>query len=412
LTSFLPAYLGANTNLLALFQQSPRIGTTAIRLRSGLVVLQFSIIIGLLISGIVIYQQLDYIKEQDLGIDLTNKVAILAPLGTSHYENLDVHLRQFKQAVAAIPGASSIAVSRNIPGDDLERLDLTVAHQKKRTISLLRQVSDLSFFSLYELPFLAKEATVAETPPTENQVVINERAMQLMGFSHPEAALRQKVTYFNQEKTIIAVVKNHHQRSLHYPTEPILYDIPSGEFATEDGYYSLQIAEEANQKTVLLDLQTAYENAFPNTSFDLIDVEEQFAAQYTTDQDFKRINQSLIGISIVIAFIGLIGLFTVTLAKRVKEIGVRKILGASVAGIVVLLSKDMVRLIGLAFLIATPTAYYFMNQWLQDFAYRIELQWWLFALAGVVAVGIALLTVSVQSVRAALANPVKSLRSE
>ncbi|MEM1324908.1 MAG: ABC transporter permease [Bacteroidota bacterium] len=410
-SSALPALLGANTNVMALFQQSVSVGANAIRLRSGLVVLQFAIIIGLLISGIVIYQQLNYMEEQDLGINLDNKIAILAPLGTSNYENMGVHLRQFKQAVAAIPGTSPIAVSRNLPGDNLDRLDLTV-NQNKQPISLFRQVTDLSFFSLYELPFIAKDTAANSQLTTNNYVIINERAMYLMGFKKAEDALRQKVTYFGGENKIIGVVKDHHQRSLHYPTEPILYDIPNGEFATEDGYYSLQLAANVNRKQLIKDIQNAYENAFPNTYFDAIDVQARFAAQYATDQTLKLINQGLIGVSIGIAFIGLIGLFNILLAKRTKEIGIRKVLGASVTGLVALLSKDFMQLVGTAFVIATPIAYYFMNEWLQDFAYRIELQWWVFALAGLAAIGIALLTVSVQSVRAALANPVKSLRSE
>ncbi|MEN0048550.1 MAG: ABC transporter permease [Bacteroidota bacterium] len=410
-SSALPALLGANTNVLALFQQSVAIGASAIRLRSGLVVIQFAIIIGLLISGIVIYQQLNYMEAQDLGINLDNKIAILGPLGTSNYENMDVHLRQFKQAVAAIPGTSPIAVSRTLPGDDLERLDLTV-NTNKQPISLLAQTTDLSFFSLYELSFIAKDSAISNPLATNNQVVINERAMHLMGFQNAEEVLRQKVTFFGDEKEIIGVVEDHHQRSLHYLTEPILYDIPNGEFVTEDGYYSLQLAANVNRKQLIRDIQTAYENAFPQTYFDVIDVEERFAAQYATDQTLKHINQGLIGVSIGIAFIGLIGLFNITLAKRTKEIGIRKVLGASVTNIVTLLSKDFIQLVLVALLIATPIAYYFMNEWLQDFAYRIELQWWVFALAGLAAIGIALLTVSVQSVRAALANPVQLLRSE
>ncbi|MEM8529177.1 MAG: FtsX-like permease family protein, partial [Bacteroidota bacterium] len=296
-------------------------------------------------------------------------------------------------------------------GDDLERLDLTV-NTNKQPISLLAQTTDLSFFSLYELPFIAKDSAISNPLAANNQVVINERAMHLMGFQNAEEALKQKVTFFGDEKEIIGVVEDHHQRSLHYPTEPVLYDIPNGEFVTEDGYYSLQLAANVNRKQLLQDIQTAYENAFPQTYFDVIDVEERFAAQYATDQTLKHINQGLIGVSIGIAFIGLIGLFNITLAKRTKEIGIRKVLGASVTNIVTLLSKDFIQLVLVALLIATPIAYYFMNEWLQDFAYRIELQWWVFALAGLAAIGIALLTVSVQSVRAALANPVQLLRSE
>ncbi|MEM6696782.1 MAG: ABC transporter permease [Bacteroidota bacterium] len=407
----LPALIGANTNVLRLFQEQI-ISSWSIKLRSSLVVFQFTIIICLIISGIVVYQQMRYVEKQDLGIEIENVLALRGPLGTSKHENLQAHLQQFKQAVEAMPNVSTLAVSRKIPSDDLDRIDLSLTKENKKKISLLRNVTDLNFFELYQLPFLAKDTAITTNLTEAQYVVINERAMKMLGFEQPQEALRQQVHFFDETKEIIGVVENHHQRSLHYPIAPILYDIPAGIFATEDGFYSIQLAENADRKTLLPAIQKAYENAFPNTYFDPIEVSEQFANQYTADHIFRRINQSLIGLSLVIAFIGLFGLFMTLLAKRIKEIGIRKILGANIANIVILLSKHFIKLVIIALMFAIPIAYYFMNQWLQNFTYRIDLQWWVFVLAGVVAIGIALLTVSFQSVKAAIANPVQSLRNE
>jgi putative ABC transport system permease protein len=150
----------------------------------------------------------------------------------------------------------------------------------------------------------------------------------------------------------------------------------------------------------------------PDHTFDYYFLDEAYAAYFRTDAQLGFLLKVFTGFALLVSCLGLIGLTFYNTQRRQKEIGIRKVLGASVVGIVALLSKDFIQLVLIAFVIATPVAYYFMNQWLQDFAYRIELQWWLFALAGLVAVGIALLTVSVQSVREALANPVNSLRSE
>jgi len=411
-SSILPALASANIHALSLFQQRINMGRHALKLRSGLVVLQFTIIICLLVSGIVIYQQMDYVKEQDLGIEIENVLALRGPLGTSNYENLQPHLQQFKQEIEALPNVFGLAVSRKIPGDDLDRIDVSLPNDKNKKISLLRNVTDLNFFELYQLPFLAKDTAITTSSTTAKHVIINERAMKMLGFENPQAALRKKVSYFDNTKEIIGVVENHHQRSLHYPIAPILYDIPAGVFATEDGFYSMQLAENADRKTLLPTIQQAYEKAFPNTYFDPIELSEQFASQYASDQNFKRINQSLIGLGIVIAFIGLFGLFMLLLSKRIKEIGIRKVLGASVSSILVLLSKDLIRLLFIALFLAIPIAYFLMQDWLANFAYHIELQWWVFALAGLAAIGIALLTISFQSVKAALVNPVESLRRE
>jgi len=412
ISSFLPALASTNIQALSLFQQQINIGSNTIKLRSGLVVIQFTIIICLIVSGIVIYQQMNYVEKQDLGIEIKNILALRGPLGTSNYENLEPNLQKFKQEVEALSNVSTVAVSRKIPGDDLGRLDVTLPNEGNKQISLLRNVTDLNFFTLYQLPFLAKDTAVTTNLTEEKYVIINERAMKLLGFEQPQEALRKKVSYFKETKEIIGVVENHHQRSLHYLIAPILYDIPTGEFATEDGFYSMKLGEKADRKTLLPAIQKAYENAFPNTYFDPIEVSEQFATQYASDQNFKRINQSLIALSIVIAFLGLFGLFMVMLTKRIKEIGIRKVLGASIMNILLLLSKDLIKLIFIAILFAIPIAYFFMQRWLENFTYHIELQWWIFALAGITAIGIALLTISFQSVKAAINNPIDSLRNE
>jgi putative ABC transport system permease protein len=159
-------------------------------------------------------------------------------------------------------------------------------------------------------------------------------------------------------------------------------------------------------------LEAAWKTVRPGLPFEFTFLDDDIQQQYEEEAKWNKVVSGAALLAIFIGFLGLFGLVALSLSERTKEIGIRKVLGASLANIIALFSKDFVQLVLIAFLIATPIAYYFMNEWLQDFAYRIELQWWIFALAGIVAVGIALLTVSVQSIKAALANPVNSLRSE
>ncbi|MEM9848346.1 MAG: FtsX-like permease family protein, partial [Bacteroidota bacterium] len=169
---------------------------------------------------------------------------------------------------------------------------------------------------------------------------------------------------------------------------------------------------QGKEKTAIAELEALYADFNPGFLLEYEFLDQNYQTQYVAEQRVASLSSYFAILTIFLSCLGLFGLAIFNAEMRVKEIGIRKVLGASVTGIVTLLSKDFIQLVGIAFVIATPLAYYFMNEWLQDFAYRIELQWWVFALAGLAAIGIALLTVSVQSVRAALANPVQSLRSE
>ncbi|MEL6721031.1 MAG: FtsX-like permease family protein, partial [Bacteroidota bacterium] len=166
------------------------------------------------------------------------------------------------------------------------------------------------------------------------------------------------------------------------------------------------------EEEALSGIQALYQKFAPGFIFDYAFLDNSYQALYESEQRVGTLSSYFAGFAILISCLGLFGLATFTAERRIKEIGIRKVLGASVTGIVALLSKDFIQLVFVAFIIATPIAYYFMNQWLQDFAYSIDIQWWVFALTGVVAISIAFLTVSFQSVKAAIANPIKALRNE
>ncbi len=241
-----------------------------------------------------------------------------------------------------------------------------------------------------------------------NSVVINETAARLLGFDDPASAVGQPINYRVQSTpTIIGVMKDYHHLSLRNTIDPIIFELS----ATPEGYYALKLGS-ADISQTMTSIQQLWEATFPANPFSTFFLDDYFNRQYQSDQRFTLLASFFALLAIAVASLGLWGLVLLMTAQRTKEIGVRKVLGASVASIVALLSKDFLKLVLIAIIIASPIAWYAMNQWLADFAYKIDIEWWYFAMAGGLAVGIALLTVSFQSVKAALMNPVESLRSE
>jgi putative ABC transport system permease protein len=210
-----------------------------------------------------------------------------------------------------------------------------------------------------------------------------------------------------QEKTVVGVVKDYHQRSLRNSHEPIIF---MGDQRNSD-YFSLKI-DPANIRQTIEATKADYEARFPGNPFEYFFLDEYFNRQYQADQQFGQAFAFFAGLAIFVACLGLFGLASFTTGQRTKEIGVRKVLGASVRDILLLLSTDFMRLVLVAFVAALPVAWYIMHQWLQTYAFRTGLPWWLFIGAGVFVLLVALLTVSFQSIKAALSNPVKSLRNE
>ncbi|RYF52478.1 MAG: FtsX-like permease family protein, partial [Cytophagaceae bacterium] len=239
-------------------------------------------------------------------------------------------------------------------------------------------------------------------------VVINETAARLLGYASPAAAVGQRINYRVQSTpTIIGVLKDYHQLSLRKTIDPIIFEL--GE--APDGYFTVSVSQEKLPETIAA-IQQVWQTVFPDSPFSYFFLDDFFNHQYQLDWTLAQLSGLFALLAVIVASLGLFGLAFLTTMQRTKEIGIRKVLGASVASIVTLLSQDLLKLVLIAILLASPIAWYAMSWWLQDFAYKIDIEWWMFALAGTLAVAIALLTVSFQSVKAALMNPVKSLRSE
>jgi putative ABC transport system permease protein len=241
----------------------------------------------------------------------------------------------------------------------------------------------------------------------QRNIIINKSAANLLGFTSPEAAIGRSIMRYDRKWDVIGVVADYHQKSLRYPLEPIIF-MPA--YST---YSDISVRiDGADVSNTIRAIKAKYDAFFPGNLFDFVFLDERFNRQYRDEQLFGKVFGLFACFAIFIACLGLFGLSLFSTMQRTKEIGVRKVLGASVSNILLLLSKDFLKLILVANLIAFPVAWWIMDHWLEDFAYRTTLSWWIFLLAAVLALLIAIVTISLQTIKASIANPVKSLRTE
>ncbi|MES1223342.1 MAG: FtsX-like permease family protein, partial [Bacteroidota bacterium] len=266
----------------------------------------------------------------------------------------------------------------------------------------------LGYLDIYQIKLAAgRDFTYTDFNPNFGKVhnlLINQSAVKLLGYTSAQDAIGKTIIRGDRKWDIIGVINDYHQKSLRYPIEPTMLFPAYG----TNSYISVKVSPQ-NLPATIASIKQQYDKFFPGNFFDYSFADERFNAQYRNDQLFGKVFALFSGFAIFIASLGLLGLSLFATIQRTKEIGVRKVLGASVSNIVMLLSKDFIKLVLIAFIIAAPLAWYIMHKWLQDFAYRINISWWIFLLAGTLAVVIALATISFQAIKAAVANPVKSL---
>ena len=243
----------------------------------------------------------------------------------------------------------------------------------------------------------------------DTSVIITETASRLLGFKKPEDAIGQTlaIQQFDWRPIIVGVVNDYHQLSLKKPLDPSIFNFDL--YGNE--YYSMRI-NTSNLPRTIEHVRKSWASAFRGNPFEYFFLDEYFNRQYESERKFEKLFVSFAVLAIIIGCLGLFGLSAYTASQRIKEIGIRKVLGASVPDITKMLSKDFLKLVIIAVVIATPIAWWAMSKWLEDFAYRVNISWWIFAVAGALALVIAMLTVSLQAIKAAIANPIKSLRTE
>ena len=383
----------------------------AVSLRKGLVVFQFVISVALIISSVVIASQMRYLRSADLGFDKDQQVVI--PLRSATAKQM---YQSLKNELAKLPGVTNVGASLFNPGvfnpsDNLLYKEGQTMNDAKRT--RMNWVDAGYLQTLNIKPVAGRLFSEAFPADTSFRMVLNETAIRDIGFPSAQDAVGKKVYFDYQGQQygfdIVGVVKDFHFEDLHLPITPYGYQLNSN---LDNFNYMLVHTRGADMKALLSSIGAGWHRLNPNEPFEYNFLDEEFQKNYQAEDRLAGIVGYFTMIAILICCLGLFGLAAFSAEQRVKEIGVRKVLGASVSGIVGLLSKDFLKLVFVAIVIASPLAWYIMNKWLQDFAYRVDISWWVFAVAGAGAVLIAFITIGFQAIRAATVNPVKSLRTE
>ncbi|MCB9277132.1 MAG: ABC transporter permease [Lewinellaceae bacterium] len=396
-----PAYLFSKNKAVQALKGEVKTGTAGNNLRRWLVGAQFFMMTTLIAGAFIVKQQMDFMQNTDLGFDREQVVALQLL-----DERFPEYYPRVRQRLLQNPNVVSVSAGDAFSGNNGSQpiMQPGVETQEATQMDILG-----AYFGYFETigVEMAEGREFLETFPndTTTGVILNETAVRKLGWEQP-IGQRIQVGDLKPDGVVVGVVKDFHYRSLHEPIKPLAIFVPA---VMSQVIVRLRPGDAAS---AIASLRNDWEAILPNLPFDLQLLDERLQHRYIADRSFSWLVYLFTGFTLAIAALGLYGLASILLGFRVREIGIRKVLGASVSGIVSLLSMEFLKLVFAACVAATPVAYYFMDKWLQDFAYRIDIQWWVFALAGVVAVGVAFLTVSFQSVKAALANPVESLRND
>jgi len=377
-------------------------GTKGILLRKGLVIAQFTISIALIISTIIVYNQMNYMQRQDLGFS-KDQMMVIDTYG-------DPARNSFMQAVVTMPNVKSVTMSSSVPGGGNPG-----AYSKIQNVKGEMQIANLDLYFVdwdyvkqYQIKMVAgRDFNRSFQTDTTQAMILNEAAVKQFGYRSAKEAVGRDFDQWGRKGKIIGVMKDFHFRSLQTDIKPLSMRIePNG-----CGLVSIKVSANNLPKTIAA-IESKWNTLIPARPFSYFFMDEFFDKQYRSEQRFGKLFLNFAVLAIIISCLGLLGLASYSTMQRTREIGIRKILGASVPNIVNLLSKDFLKLVAVAVIIASPLAWYAMHTWLQDFAYRISIGWWVFVVAAFAATLIALMTVSFQAIKAAVSNPVKSLRTE
>ena len=379
------------------------------RLRQALVVLQFSLTIILLTGTFSLKEQLQFMRTKELGMDINQVLVVDAPFNQSERENVDV----FKNALASNELFSPVTLSDAVPGLPENLLSTTSGVRPKGMerpsgYNFHIYAIDDQFIDVVDMALLAGESFI-ENQQNRHKILVNEETLRLWEIEDPNEAIGLKVDLWGEERTVIGVVKNFHQMSVKSAhLAMILFHISNQNYWQ---YASLKIGGSDVMNQVEL-VQEAYETAFPGSVFSYFFMDERFDRQYQAEEQFISVFLMMTTLAIFIAGLGLFGLVSFTISQKTKEIGIRKVLGASVSSILGLLSAGFLRLVVVACLFSVPIAYLSVSSWLEQFPYRIEVYWWILAIPVLMIFLVAIFSISLESLKAANRNPVEALRYE
>jgi putative ABC transport system permease protein len=420
-----PALVLANIQPIVVLKGRYSFSRGGLVLRKGLVIFQFAISLLLIVGTLAVYRQIGYMSSQDLGVRIDRTLVVKAPVNRADYEQ---KIAGLKNAFRAIPTVAGVTGSGAVPGKEVGEFladrRLTAPKTEERLYEMLKV--DHDFIGLYGLQLIAGRAFDRSRPADSTGLVLNEAAVQQFGFSSPEKAIGEKVWLeVNKGKPneIIGVVRNYHQRSLQQGYTPVILFMDPDYPWVPTNYFSVKVntgstsgtgemAGTGNLSGTLDRLKKTWADFFPESSFDFFFLDDFYDRQYQQERQFGRVFGLFSSLAIFIACMGLFGLTAFSTARRTKEIGIRKTLGASVRSILLLLTWDLVKFVVWAGVVALPVAYLLIGQWMQGYAFRVGLSWWQFAGPVLALLILAVVTTGWLTFGAAVANPVKTLKEE
>lgn len=400
-----PALLLSSFSPIESLKGKLKVGKHGAFFRKALVVFQFAISVLLIISVAVVIKQMHYVRSTDLGF--SKEQSMIVRLDNNAIWNKKI---EFKNQLQANPAVASVSLMSGEPGGFHDSYGFEVESKPGEKIMLNTEFADFEYTKTLGLKIIAGRSFSPKfVTDSTDAVIINHSAATALGYT-PEQAVGKWVKNIaadSARRTIVGVVEDYHYASLKQAIGPLVVSTKK-----DDRRLALIKLNTSQVQQTIERIKKIYSSVAPDYPFEYDFLDERFDQLYKTEIKQESLLSVFSVIAICIACLGLFGLASYTALKRTKEIGVRKVLGSSVENIVLLLSKDLLKPVLLGTLIAVPTGYFIMQKWLQSFVYRVDIHWWLFAIAAMMAVLIALFTVSVQAIKAAVANPVKSLRSE
>jgi putative ABC transport system permease protein len=397
---FYPSIIASGFNPIQILKGISKSSKTGLFVRKGLVISQFSVAIALIAISILVVSQINFLHNKDIGSTKEMVLHVQVPDSDK--------IEELRNKIAQKAFVSSVSFARRAPSAEKGGSGGTIKFENRDWEKFVARskIADNNYIETYQIKLLTGKKPIATD--TINEILINQKLVKDLGLKSNEAALNKRLLVGDADGTgkIVGVVADFNNSDLYTSIEPTVI------FSIKNRYRFAAIRLNTYSTSAIEDLKAIWASVFPNDVFEYSFYDEELANLYKREELIRNIVISFALLTILISCLGLLGLVNLTVVQRTKEIGIRKVLGASVVSITTLLSKDFLKLVVIAIVIASPIAYYFMDKWLDDFAYKINIEWWIFALAGALAILIAFLTVSYQAIKAALMNPVKSLKSE
>jgi putative ABC transport system permease protein len=406
LAGFYPSIVLSRFNPVNALKKVTASADKGISLRRGLVVFQFVIAQALIIGTLVIVKQMDLFMNQSLGFDKDAIVNVPFRIDSLRGSRIDY----LKDQLLAVNGVQAVSVSSNTPAEDVNDIWSTLKFDhatKEAGFQAITKFADTGYISTYKLHLIAGRNL--RPSGLTREFLINESLMKSLGITNPDDILNKEISIWTDriKCPVVGVLKDFNDRSFRHEVAPLLITT-NGTMYSQAG---IKLAT-TNMSATLKSVKQLFEQTFPDFVYEYKFLDEKIGGFYKQEDQLAQLYKIFAAIAIFLSCLGLYGLASFMAVQRVKEVGIRKVLGASTANIVYLFSKEFMVLIAIAFAIAAPIAWYYMHQWLQAYVYRINISLWLFAAAGLASIIIALATISFKAIKAAIANPVKSLRSE